>query len=137
MNIRVFLSKVAGSKEEDIEYIERCVTKNQPFGLGCHRSKILFIPATFKAYWLWSDNSAGPVFTSKGLSEFVDTVKMQYLTHKELITTDGVLAITCLLDYDRTKRQVAAIRHANVPEPREQARPLETGDGRIQTGGID
>jgi hypothetical protein len=121
MNIRVFLSQVAGSNEKDIEYIERAIAKNQPFGLGCQRSKIVFLPATFKAYWLWSDNSPGPTFVSTGVKEFVDTVKMQYLTHKTLITTEELLKLTKALDNERTIQQVADFPRTALPQPGEPA----------------
>lgn len=131
MNIRFFLSEASGSNEADIEYIERAIVKKQPFGLDCGRSKVLFIPATFKAYWLWSDNSRGPTFAANSLDEFVIVVKMQYLSHKTLITTDGVLAITSILDYERKQRELAVIRRANVSQPIQPPRPVAASAGRV------
>ena len=105
MNIRVHLSAVAGSSEKDIEYIERCIAKNKPFGLKCQRSMVVFIPQTFKAFWLWNDGSPGPVFQSLGIKEFVDTVKIQYLSHKEVATTPELLELSRLMKlYNATVR---------------------------------
>ena len=120
MNIRVYLSKVSGSSEADIEHIERAVVKNQPFGLGCERSAIIFIPATFKAYWLWSDATPGPVFQSIGIKEFVDTIKMQYLSHKRLIKGDELLGMALLLKEMHAKNNLIDADPGNGVGPAEK-----------------
>jgi hypothetical protein len=134
MNIRVILSDVAGSSEATIEQIERCVVKKQPFGLKCFRSAIVFIPHTFKAYWVWSDGSPGPIFETKSLSEFVDCIKMQYLSHKELINTDELLGIAEILKHEQQQKRLGFLPRQILPEPGQSAGPVDPGPGRIITG---
>lgn len=131
MNIRVFLCDVAGSSEKDIEEIERYLLGKQPFGLACSRSIIIFMPDKEKAYWLWSDHSPGPVFQSTGWSEFCNMVKMQYLSHKKVLSPDDILAVTSILDYERKQKQLAALRSSALPKPADKAGQMETGADRI------
>jgi len=137
MNIRTFFSSIAGSSEKDIEYIERAIVKNLPFGLGCFRSKVLFVPQTFTGYWLWNDLSPGPVFQAKGLTEFLDTVKMQYLTHKDLITTEELLEITKALTNDRTKQRLDDLQRPVLSQPAIPARSVAAGRVRVIPGKSD
>lgn len=136
MNIRVFLSDVAGSSEQDIEEIERYLLSKQPFGLACSRSMIIFMPEKEKGYWLWSDHSPGPVFKANGWSEFVDIVKMQYLSHKKILSPDDILAVTSILDYERKKQRLADIRRGVLPQPGESARQMGSSDKGTQPGRI-
>lgn len=135
MNIRVIFSEVVGSSEKDIEEIEKYLLSKQPFGLACSRSLIIFMPEKEKGYWLWADHRPGPVFQAKGWSEFVDTVKMQYLTHKKVLSTDEILAVTSILDYERKQKQLAVLRSGILPEPGQSTGPVETGGVRILPGG--
>lgn len=134
MNIRVFLSEVAGSNEADIEEMEKYLTSKQPFGLACKRSMIIFMPDKEKAYWLWPDHSAGPTFQAKGWQDFLDTVKMQYLSHKKVLSTDEILAVTSILKYERQRKQLAAVRKGLLLKPGDQAGPVGTGDKGVQPG---
>jgi len=136
VNIRVILSDVAGSTEATIEEIERCVVKKQPFGLKCQRSSIVFIPHTFKAYWVWSGGEPGPIFETKSLQEFVDCIKMQYLSHKELINTDELLGIAKILKYEQQQKRVGLFLGKVLPEPGYSAGPLDPGPSGVDAGWV-
>lgn len=137
MNIRVFLSDVAGSSEQDIELIEGYLQSQQPFGLACSRSMVIFLPAKEKGFWLWSDHSPGPTFQAGGWAEFVGMVKMQYLSHKRVLSTDEILAVTSILDYERKQQRLAEIRKGVLPQPGQPSGPVEIGAGGIQQGGVE
>jgi hypothetical protein len=128
MNIRVFLSEVAGSDEKVIEAIERCWKDRQPFGLKCQRSSVVFIPHLYKAYWLWSDGSCGPVFESTNWKDFMNCVKMQYLSHKTLITTDELVGIAKLIKHEQEQKRLDLLPGNLLPEPGQPTGPLETGN---------
>jgi len=134
MNIRVILSDVAGSSETTIEQIERYVVKKQPFGLKCSRSTIVFIPHTFTAYWMWSDGEPGPIFKTNSLSEFLDCIKMQYLSHKDLISTDELLGIAEILKHEKQQQRLGLLSRKVLPEPGQPTGQMGAGPGRIITG---
>lgn len=127
MNIRVHLSAVVGSDEKVIEIIEKCVKYNNPFGLKCQRSSVVFIPKQFTAYWIWSDGEKGPVFRTNNLAEFVDCIKMQYVSHRQLIGTDELLGIAKLLQYEQQQKRLDLLRNDIRPEPGQPSGPLGIG----------
>lgn len=137
MNIRVYLSHTrGGSDEKVIEYIEKAITESEPFGLSCQRSKVIFFPDTFTGYWVWSDMSPGPVFKAIGIGEFIDTVRMQYMSHKDLLILEDVLYIIKLMKDAKPKQMEPVQRHL-LSESGEPARQVEPGAIRILPGGTD
>jgi len=109
MNIRVHLSSVAGSDEKTIEAIEQAIKDRQPFGLKCQRSTIVFITHQYKVYWIWSDGEPGPVVVLDNLKGFIDHVRIQYLSHKDLVSTDELLGIAKLLQYEQQQKRLGLL----------------------------
>lgn len=137
IQVNVFLSESAGSDPLVIAKISHALEKNLPFGLRCQRSSVIFIPHKFKAYWVWSDDTHGPVFTYTCKDDLVRGVKMQYLSHKEFITTAECAAKAKIIFYERALETLEQARRLPLPEPAEPTGSLEIGDGGISAGGID
>lgn len=135
MNIRVILSSVAGSDEKTIEAIERAIKDRQPFGLKCQRSTVVFIPHEYRVYWLWSNGEPGPVLVKNSLKEFIDQIKIHYLSHKELISTDELLGIAQILKHEQQQKRMGLLRSQVLSEPGQPAGQMGPGAGRIITGG--
>lgn len=134
MNIRVILSSVAGSDEKTIEAIDQAIKDRQPFGLKCQRSTVVFIPHEYKVYWLWSDGEAGPMLVKNNLKEFIDQIKIHYLAHTQLISTDELLGIAQILKHEQQQKRMGLLQSQVLPEPGQPAGQMGTGGGRIITG---
>lgn len=90
----LFLSEDAGSDPKVIAKIQEAIEKRLPFGLKCQRSSVVFIPHKLKAYWIWGDGDHGPVFNYENHQDFLNSVKFQYLGHKEWISTKELVALS-------------------------------------------
>lgn len=145
--IRVHLSAVAGSDEKVIERIEQFLKDNSPFGLKCQRSTVIFIPHQFKAYWIWSDGETGPEFNYGNTTDFITGLKMQYLSHKELVTPDELLGVAQLLKHAKERKRLSELHEQNrrlgllrsqiLPESGQQTGPLENGRDGISESGVN
>lgn len=97
VEINVHYSETAGSDPFIIGKIAEALDKKLPFGLKCQRSNIIFIPDKLKAYWLWNDGEQGPVFHYNDDADLVTGVKLQYMSHKDLVTTEELTALAKII----------------------------------------
>lgn len=117
IRINVFYDTDAGSDPVTIAAIAETFDKNLPFGLKCQRSRVIFIPSILKAYWFWSDETNGPVFTYSDRQDMVNGMKMQYLSHKELITTEQVIAMAKIILYEDALRNLESWAPGLINKP--------------------
>lgn len=125
------LTEAEGSDPVIIGKIAEAMEKNLPFGLKCQRSSVIFIPGKLKAYWVWGDGEAGPVFNYDTRLDFDNSVKFQYLGHKEFITTSELAAMAKIIFYQHALDNLESWRPKVLPESGKQTGPLETGTGGV------
>jgi hypothetical protein len=94
IQINVHFSQSAGSDPLVIALIERSLENQLPFGLKCESSMIVYIPARLVAYWAGKMEAA---FSFETFGRLVDSVKMQYLSHKEFVGMEKLLSLVALL----------------------------------------
>lgn len=135
VDINVFYSESAGSDQKIIAKIAYALENNLPFGLRCQRSNVIFIPHKFKAYWRWSDGEHGPTFTYTCKDDLIKGVKMQYLTHKEFITTAELTALAKVIYYERALNVLGHFQRKAMLESSDPARQVDTGGVRVLPGG--
>jgi len=135
IRVNVFYSEAAGSDPEVMAKIGEALQKNLPFGLKCQRSRIVFIPHKLKAYWLWSDNEHGPIFQYKDREDLISGVKMQYLSHKEFMSTRELELMAKIIFYERAIENMGRLQQHILSYAGQQAGPVEPGTGGIQVCG--
>lgn len=129
--INIHYTDAAGSDPATMEKIAKALADNLPFGLKCNRSRIIFIPHKLKAYWIWSDGESGPTFTYADKSDLINGVKMQYLSHKDFITTAELAALSKIILLENALENLESWRPKILPESAKPSGPLEPGAGGI------
>jgi hypothetical protein len=104
--VKVFLSQKAGSDPLVIAQIERCLEEQLPFGLKCDKSMIVYIPAKLGCYWIGHSAKSQQAIVFETFSRLVDSVKMQYLSHKEFISTQQLTKVALLMKYNREQKEL-------------------------------
>lgn len=137
IQVNVHYSEAAGSDPIVIEQIAKALSDKLPFGLKCQRSRVVFIPHKLKAYWIWSDDEHGPVFHYNDASDLINGVKLQYLTHKEFITTAELAALAKIILYSKAIDNVESWQRKILSQPGLPTGSMEVGPGGIQQGGAD
>lgn len=132
IRINIHYSEAAGSDPEIIMKIAEALASKLPFGLKCRRSRVVFIPTVLKAYWLWSDGEHGPVFQYRDMADLIGGVKMQYLTHKEFITTAELAAVAKIILYQNALDNVESWERKILPQPDEPSGSVVASNGRIR-----
>lgn len=117
--------------------IEAALKGNLPFGLKCQRSRVVFIPNKYKAYWIWSDDEHGPVFEYKDKMDLIAGVKMQYLSHKEFIPTTELAAMAKIILFTKAIENVESWKYKILSQSSQPSGSVVTGEGRILPGGTD
>lgn len=99
IDISVHYSTAAGSDPEVMEEIRKRLSEHVPFALKSENSLVVFVPSALSAYRYGAQKS---FFRYPNEKAFVDGIKLQYLTHKELLSTELLLEISttilCLKD---------------------------------------
>ena len=124
MEVIVHLSKEAGSDPVVIEKIAASLRDGQPFGLKCHASAIVFIPHQLLAYGVRMGRDIENKVEAKTKKQFLNLVKTTYLSHKDLVSTDELLGIAKLLQYEQQQKRLGLLRGQILPEPGQQAGSL-------------
>jgi len=137
ITVNFFYSEMAGSDPDVMAKIADCLEKNLPFGLKCQRSRVIFIPHVYKAYWIWSDGDGGPVFTYKDKRDLISGVKMQYLSHKEFIGTAELVILAKIIFYEHALDNLEFFRNRLLSQPSLPPGPVEPGAVRILPCGTD
>jgi hypothetical protein len=135
VEINVFYSEAAGSDPKIMALIAYALQNNLPFGLRCQRSNVIFIPHKFKAYWRWSDGEHGPTFTYTCKDDLIKGVKMQYLTHKEFITTAELTALAKVIYYERALNVLGHFQRKAMSQSGLPTGQMEAGGTGILPGG--
>jgi len=72
--------------------IQQHIERDNPFGLKCESSTIVFIPKEFTSYWISnSDSKQQQRLIFPDMEKFLQCVALQYLTHKEFIPIQSLL----------------------------------------------
>lgn len=135
--INVHYTEAAGSDPVTMEKIAKALADNLPFGLKCLRSSIIFIPHKLKAYWVWGSGEGGPVFNYTDKNDLINGVKIQYLSHKEFVTTAELAALAKIILYENAIENLESWRGKILPESGEPSGSMVSGTGRILPGGAD
>lgn len=129
--VNVHYTEAAGSDPVTMEKIAKALSDNMPFGLKCNRSRVIFIPHKLKAYWIWSDGDSGPTFIYTDKADLISGVKMQYISHKEFITTGELAALAKIILLENALENLESWRPKVLPESGKPTGPLETGTGGV------
>lgn len=121
-------SNTHGSDAETLAKIETAWKANLPFGLKCERSSVVFIPHKLKAYWIWSDDTHGPIFLYKDKADMLISIKFQYLGHKEFITTKELAILSKIFLYTKAINNVESWQRKILPESGKPSGSLEAGE---------
>ena len=90
VDIKVHFSSLAGSDQQVIKRIGYAINHKQPFGLKCQASMIVYIPHELRCYWIGKSEAS---FEFKSFEALAQSAAMQYLTHKEFVSTSKLLKI--------------------------------------------
>lgn len=88
--IKVHLNSISGSDQKVIKRIGAAIDHKQPFGLKCKTSMIVYIPHELRCYWVGVMKTA---FDFKDIKALTQSAAMQYLSHKEFVSTIKLLDI--------------------------------------------
>ncbi len=91
VTVNVFYSASAGSDAGVIEEIGERLMEGTPIALRNAKSICVFIPATLTRHEFGKNVSS---FKYENGKQFFEGVKLQYLTHKELLSTELLLQIS-------------------------------------------